>query len=221
MMRRAVICFTRLPLPGRTKTRLLPLLTGAQCARLHTAFLRDLAAVYAAVDADLFIAYSPEGEPDMLGEIFPRAAGFFPQQGWDLGERMHRAVSQVLEGGYDACVLTGTDLPELRPDHLSAAFSILEHADAAIGPTPDGGYYLIGLKRPCPALFSGQRYGGDTVYAGTLAATRAAGLSVGEAPPCGDVDTPADLRALARRMAGGESFTSRCLDELRKEGAAL
>ena len=211
MMRRAVICFTRLPLPGRTKTRLLPLLTGAQCARLHTAFLRDLAAVYAAVDADLFIAYSPEGEPDMLGEIFPRAAGFFPQQGWDLGERMHRALCRVLALGYRACLLTGSYLPLLTPGHLERAFQALEGADAVLGPTPDGGYYLVGLRRPSPALFTGQRYGHGTVYENTLSAARAAALRVAAAPVCSDVDTPEDLAALCARLAGAQGHTARLL----------
>ena len=59
-MKRAVICFTRVPVPGKTKTRLMPLLGGKNCARLHTAFLQDLAGVYRQLDADLFVAYAPE-----------------------------------------------------------------------------------------------------------------------------------------------------------------
>ena len=219
-MSRALICFTRVPALGRTKTRLLPVLTGEQCARLHTAFLEDLAGAYAGADAALYVAWAGAEGPGPLEDIFPNAA-FFPQRGAGLGERMDDAVARVLGLGHGACVLTGTDLPELTAGHLAAAFALLEQRDAAIGPTPDGGYYLVGLKRPCPELFRGKRYGGSTVFAQALAAFRAAGLSWGEAPPCPDVDTPEDLRALAARLAGGESRTARLLAELRKEGCAL
>ena len=147
-MKRALICFTRPPAPGRTKTRLMPLLSGDACAALHTAFLRDIAAVCGRVDADLYVAYAPEGDWGILRELFPAALDLFPQDGEGLGERMHRALSRVLALGYDACVLIGSDLPELTEGHLAAAFAALEEADASLGPTEDGGYYLVGLKKP-------------------------------------------------------------------------
>lgn len=84
-MKRAVICFTRVPVPGKTKTRLMPLLGGKNCARLHTAFLQDLAGVYRQLDADLFVAYAPEPHWEPLREIFPFAKAFLEQQGADLG----------------------------------------------------------------------------------------------------------------------------------------
>ena len=124
-MRRALICFTRPPAPGRTKTRLMPLLSGEECAALHTAFLRDIAAVCGRVDADLYVAYAPEGDWGILRELFPAALDLFPQDGEGLGERMHRALSRVLALGYDACVLIGSDLPELTEGHLAAAFAAL------------------------------------------------------------------------------------------------
>lgn len=98
-MRRALICFTRPPAPGRTKTRLMPLLSGDACAALHTAFLRDIAAVCGRVDADLYVAYAPEGDWGILRELFPAALDLFPQDGEGLGERMHRALSRVAGAG--------------------------------------------------------------------------------------------------------------------------
>ena len=77
-MRRAIICFTRAPIPGQTKTRLMPRLTGEQCAGLHRAFLRDLSRTFAQVDADLYIAYTPEGGEAALRELFPAARALFP-----------------------------------------------------------------------------------------------------------------------------------------------
>lgn len=214
-MKRAVICFTRVPRPGVTKTRLLPMLRPEQCAALHWAFLRDLARVYRQVEADLFVACTPDPAWEQLTDVFP-GAEFFPQNGGDLGEKMDRALRHVLALGYDAVVLTGADLPAMTADHLASGFAALESADIALGPTTDGGYYLIGTKGPCTALFRGQQYGGATVWENTLAAAKAAGFTVCSAAPCGDVDTPADLRELA---VSPDSHTGQFLAQLRKEGS--
>ena len=80
-MRQAVICFTRVPRPGVTKTRLLPVLSPKQCAALHTAFLKDLARVYRELDAALFVAYAPDPDWALLKDIFPMASALFPQTG--------------------------------------------------------------------------------------------------------------------------------------------
>lgn len=216
-MKRALICFTRPPVPGRTKTRLLPLLGGEACAALHTAFLRDIANLCGRVDADLFVAAAPEGDWGVLREIFPAALDIFSQTGEGLGERMHEALARVLSLGYDACVLTGSDLPELTEAHLAAAFAALEEADATLGPTADGGYYLVGLKKPCRSLFAGQSYGHANVYRNTLAAIRAAGLRFCPAPLCRDVDVPEDLSRL-RGTLRPDSHTARLLNTLLWEG---
>lgn len=208
-MKPAVICFTRVPLPGRTKTRLLPVLSPEQCAALHTAILRDLTATLSTVPARLFIAYDDPSGADgaALRPLFP-SASFFPQQGAGLGEKMHRALCHVLALGYSPVVLIGSDLPLLTAEHLTAAFTALSSADVTLGPTPDGGYYLVGVKSPSPALFSGQAYGTGSVLRDTIAAARSAGLSVALAPPCGDVDTPDDLLALSRTLRGKDTATA-------------
>lgn len=214
-MRKAVICFTRVPRPGVTKTRLLPLLPPEHCAGLHWAFLSDLAGVYRSLDADLFVAHTPDPDWMELKHVFPSASGFFPQAGKGLGEKMDNALGHVLALGYDAVVLTGADLPMMDSAQLNSGFSALEGADIALGPTPDGGYYLIGCKAPCPEVFFGQQYGGASVYENTLAAANAAGYTVGVAMPCNDVDTPEDLRNLE---VSPDSHTGLYLARLRKEG---
>ena len=84
-MKSAVICFTRVPKPGQTKTRLLGFLTPEQCARLHWAFLEDLAKVYHQVEADLFVSHTPDDAWEQLKAVFPGAVDFFSQTGADLG----------------------------------------------------------------------------------------------------------------------------------------
>ena len=217
MMKKAIICFTRVPRAGVTKTRLLPILSGEQCARLHTAFLRDLAMVYGKVEADLYVAYTADPEWEKLKEIFPSAKNFFPQEGADLGEKMYRAICNVLERGYDAVILTGADLPLMTKNHLESGFAALEGADVTLGPTSDGGYWLVGMKQSHKAVFEKQSYGGATVLENTVGAAKAAGLTVSFAKTCDDVDTPEDLAALGGKLSP-ESAT---YSYLKQEGFCL
>lgn len=210
-MKRAVICFTRVPKPGITKTRLLPVLTPEQCAGLHWAFLRDLAELYRQLDVHLFIGYAPDPDWESLKAVFPHA-GFYPQKGNDLGEKMYRVIRKVLDLGYESVVLTGTDLPMMTAAHLQSGFAVLDEKDIAIGPTSDGGYYLIGMQKPCREVFRIEGYGGASVFERTVAAAEDAGLSVGLTLPCDDVDTPGDLWELTKTVRPG-SHTEKFLKQ--------
>lgn len=220
-MKKAIICFTRIPIPSKTKTRLMPLLSGEQCAELHTAFLRDIASVCAETGAALFTAYTPDGDPVMLTDIFPQGTVFFPQEGADLGARMANALSHVLSQGYSACILIGADLPLLTAQHLHAALSALETHDMTLGPTSDGGYYLIGLRRPCPAVFENQQYSTASVFENTLAAAKDAGLTCCAAPLCDDTDTPEDLHRLWTTVKNHSSHTADCLRRFYEMGVIV
>ena len=195
-MKKAIICFTRVPRPGKTKTRLMGLLSGEQCAELHWAFLKDLNGVYENLDAELFVFHTPDPDWEMLKNVFPTAKGFYPQSGDGLGAKMNNALDAVLALGYDAVVLTGADLPAMGTAHLQSGFDGLRHADVTLGPTCDGGYYLVGVKAPAPYLFENQTYGSGSVFENARSAVAAAGKAFFSALPCDDVDTPADLRAL-------------------------
>ena len=211
-MKRAVILFTRVPRPGQTKTRLLPVLSPDQCAGLHWAFLKDLAEIYRDLDAHLFVAYTPDPDWELLKAVFPRA-GYLAQKGKDLGEKMYRALRTVLELDYESVILTGSDLPMMTADHLRSGFDALEESDIAIGPTSDGGYYLIGMKKPCREVFRIEGYGGASVFENTVSAAKNAGLTVGTALSCDDVDTPEDLENLAKTVRP-DSHTGRYLKEI-------
>ena len=195
-MKNAIICFTRVPRAGQTKTRLMGLLTGDQCAELHWAFLRDLARVYKTLEADLFVFHTPDPDWGSLKDVFPMAKGFYPQEGDGLGVKMDNALNAVLALGYDAAVLTGADLPAMTADHIRSGFDALCHGDVTLGPTADEGYYLVGVKAPAPYLFENQTYGAGSVFDNARSAAAAAGKSFCPALPCDDVDTPEDLRAL-------------------------
>ena len=211
--------FRSVPRPGLTKTRLLPILSAEQCVQLHWCFLKDMAEVYRELDAHLFVAYTPDPDWEELKAVFPDA-GFFAQKGADLGEKMYRAIRTVLKLGYKSVVLTGADLPRMGVQHLESGFAALNTGDIAIGPTSDGGYYLIGMKKPHRAVFHVEGYGGSSVYESTVAAAEAAGLTVSNALPYDDVDTPEDLKQLSACVDPG-SHTGKFLQKLQQEGLAL
>ena len=207
-MKNAILCFTRVPRAGLTKTRLMDLLSGEQCAQLHWAFLRDLSMIYKGMDADLFVFHTPDPDWESLREVFPMAKGFYPQAGDGLGEKMNHALNTVLALGYEAVVLTGADLPAMTKAHLRSGFDALTRADVTLGSTSDGGYYLVGVKSPAPFLFENQTYGSGSVFDNAVSAIAAAGKTFAPALACDDVDTPEDLRALRLSPA---SHTARYL----------
>ena len=191
-MKQAIICFTRVPKPGKTKTRLMPYLSGDQCAQLHWAFLRDLSEIYASLNADLLVAHTPDPDWDELKAVFPGAL-FFSQEGHDLGAKMNHALNLALSMGYETCILTGSDLPLMTREHLLSGFEALNQADITLGPTSDGGYYLVGVKEVSPFLFENQTYGYGNVFENTVASVQTAGKTCRPALGCDDVDTPEDL----------------------------
>ena len=202
-MKKAIICFTRIPKPGRTKTRLMPHLSAEECAEVHMAFLKDIAKLYPGCGADVFISYTEYDDPsdlETLKNLFPYALDIFPQTGADLGEKMHTALLKVLDMGYESCVLTGSDLPLMTREHIISGFEALEKADVTLGPTADGGYYLVGIKKPCYPLFSKQEYGCGSVYENALKAISESGQSFAPALPCSDVDTFDELLALKTKL---------------------
>ena len=201
-MKRAIIIFTKVPIAGRTKTRLMPQLTAQQCAELHTCFLRDIRSECEACDADIYVCYTPAGEEDkaLLMDILGAQQGWFPQQEAGLGERMYRALAQGLAMGYEQCVLIGTDVPELRAADLTQAFAVLKERDTVFGRTCDGGYYLVGMKTAHPEAFGPERYGHSHVLADTVEALQCVGITVGYTTTLADMDTPEDLRGYRERM---------------------
>mgnify|MGYP001029383254 FL=1 len=199
-MKKAVILFTRVPLPGQTKTRMMPRLSPGDCARLHACFLRDIVRECQKVSARLFVCYTPENQKERLISVTGRDVSYFPQEGEGLGERMDHAIRQVLGMGYDACVLIGSDVPELQAWHLKQAFQVLHYQDVVFGATADGGYYLVGMKQPSPAIFEGKQYGTGSVLEAAVRAAGEAGLGVGFTGMVPDMDCFEDLEGYRKRM---------------------
>ena len=213
--RDAYILMTRVPQPGKTKTRLMPALDAEACCRLHECFLRDIAEHVHPREADLFVYYlddCPDAEASMR-TFFPRADAFLSQEGEDLGKRMAYAFEQVFSMGYERAVLTGADIPELAAEDIDAAFSSLSKVDAVLNPTEDGGYYLIGLnaktvtkrKKLLSDLFEVTKFSTGSVFEETLEHIRSEGYSVQIGKCRRDIDTPEDLWAAKETYADGRA----------------
>jgi len=194
----AVIVMAKAPIPGYAKTRLVPALGAERAAALAERF------VAAAVAQALAAAIGPVdlcGTPDLHHPAFARHAGSagiaLSEQGdGDLGARMARAFDRWLTGGGHA-VMIGTDAPALDAAMLRRAAAALRDVDAVFVPAFDGGYALVGLRRPAPALFEGMTWSTPTVMAESRERLAAAGLSHIELPAVADIDEAADLVHLA------------------------
>ena len=153
---------------------------------------------------------TPEHEGDVWVALFD---GLY-RIGQDGAFRRMPHVEQTIAMGYGKCVLIGSDIPEITAAHLQSGFDALESADVTLGPTEDGGYYLVGMKKPNKAVFEKQEYGTDSVYDNAVAAVKEAGLSFAPAMMCRDVDTPQDLMELKKRLCGKSSRTAQCIDKI-------
>lgn len=197
MNRKALILFTRIPVPGKVKTRMMPILSVTECAALQKAMTLDTAHALSTLDRELFIFYSDEGPLQLLSGL-PEKARLYPQDGEDLGERMYNALTTVLAFGYDDCLLLGSDVPFLNVQDVNKAGRILEEKDIVFCPSPDGGYWLVGMHTPFRQVFQRQPYGTKSVLNEALACCAVYGLSVGLGPVRRDMDTPEDLTDLLK-----------------------
>ena len=191
----ALVVFARAPVRGKVKTRLAAEVGEVRATRAYAALLGLALARAACWEGPRAIACADSASLDYF-KALPQAAGFhcFPQEGADLGGRMRSALQRALAWA-PAAILMGTDVADLGEADLEDARTALTQVDVVLGPTADGGYWLLGVKADHPALFEGPHWGTPRVYAQTL--QRCAGLRVRALPIRRDVD---DARALAASL---------------------
>lgn len=183
-----VIVFARAPVGGRVKTRLG--LESHHAAQLHEAFVRDtlaLVSVFPAIELSTDEATNAWPECEVIRSVQPPG---------DLGVRLLAALADGLARDHSPVLILGSDSPTLPAGHLRALLDCT--ADAALGPTEDGGFYAISCRRTAAAMFAGVEWSTPGTLATTLAALRCAGLSTALGPAWYDVDDPASLARLAR-----------------------
>jgi rSAM/selenodomain-associated transferase 2/rSAM/selenodomain-associated transferase 1 len=203
--RQRLVIFTRYPEPGRTKTRMIPALGAMGAAELqrrmtqHT--LRWADRLHRSGRVAIEVRFDG-GDAALMAERFGSAFAYRPQSGGDLGRRMAQAFADVCAAGAPRVVIVGTDCPELSAQLAVAAFDALQRFDVVFGPATDGGYYLIGLRRPVPELFEGVVWGSGAVLSTSIQIAARLGLSVRLLKPLDDVDRPEDLGVWKRVVAG-------------------
>jgi uncharacterized protein len=195
-----VLVFSRAPLAGSVKRRLVPRLGAWGAARLHLRLTHHALRTAAAAGCGPVELHLTRGSALFKGNL--------TQRGADLGERMHRALSRALRR-HRGAILIGSDCPALRADDIRRAARLLAGGcHVVLGPAEDGGYVLIGARRVSPRLFDGIEWGSCGVYAATVKALDASGYRWRALRLLWDVDRPQDLERL--RALRSFSMPRRC-----------
>jgi uncharacterized protein len=193
----------RVPGAEPVKRRLHPALGAGPATLLYRCMLLDTLEAAARVPGlEVVAAFSPPRAAHAMAALAPRVRAM-AQRGRDLGARMANLVSDLLAAGHAAALVTGSDLPTLSVARFAEAAGVLDGgaADVVLGPSEDGGYYLIGLARPAPELFDDMRWSEPDVLAVTRMRAERLGLRVALLAPWYDVDTGADLARLRHGLA--------------------
>lgn len=192
----ALLIFARYPLPGKVKTRLAKTLGDEratifyracaehafqECVKLHEGIAR-------------YVFYSESSERENVMQWAGRDFTFADQGPGDLGERMHRAFKMAFDRGARKTVIVGTDVPDISAGSLADAIRLLNDVDTVIGPSHDGGYYLLGMKNLHGEVFSDIEWGSENVLTETMKRLEAKQLSIYRMPELSDIDTEEDLR---------------------------
>jgi rSAM/selenodomain-associated transferase 1 len=189
----ALVVFTKYPKPGLAKTRLIPLLGEVGAANLQrsmtTATLKEVQKLTGSVDIYVYFTGAKLTEMrSMFGDF-----NYRPQAEGDLGNRMLSAFQDLCPQADRRVIIIGCDCPDLNSSLIQSGFDRLQEKDLVLGRAADGGYYLIGLKRPIPALFRGISWSTDRVLSQTVNIATTLGLSIDYLPILRDIDRPEDL----------------------------
>lgn len=208
-MKSILVMVAKEPVPARVKTRLCPQLSPTCAAELYSCFVQDMADEMSRLTASddpssrvsVALAYTPEESAAAFKAILPVPIPLFPQHGSDLGERLLDIFEKLCGNGYDQVHIINSDSPDMPRSLISEAARLLEapQTDLVLGPCTDGGYYLVGLKKPVPELFRDMPWSTDRVLEMTMERARMLGLSCALLEPWYDIDTHDDLALFLER----------------------
>jgi rSAM/selenodomain-associated transferase 1 len=200
-MRRALLIVGKAPQAGSAKTRLVPPLSPADAAILYRGFLLDSVALGLGLGWDRVSVVHPTGHRQALAEFLSEPVRLFEQRGRALVNALASAFESHLAEGFDRVVLIGSDNPTLPRAPIDEACAALDEFDVSIGPSADGGWYLLGMREPHLGVFENVEWSTPRVHAQTLAQAERLGLRVHAVQEWYDVDEPNDLDRLQRELA--------------------
>jgi uncharacterized protein len=193
----AAIIMAKQPQVGKTKTRLCPPFTPAEAAALAEALLLDTLDVVARIPGTaLAVAITPVEARVYFEQISPPGTLLLPVQGSSIGDCLSMALNNLLESGFTKALALNADGPSLPPEYLSQAVDLLDTHELVLGPSLDGGYYLIGMKKFIPQVFNRIAWSTERVLLQTLEQANALGLKYALTPEWYDVDTAKDVERL-------------------------
>lgn len=211
LKKKAIIVFTRVPIEGKTKTRLMSEYTAKEAAALHHFFITCILSAIEPLRAQLdgYLFYTPAGEKSKLTALIdeenPQQEAywhFVVQQGETLWQKMEYAFSYCFDRGYERVILVGTDIPQMNTADIRQAIAALDSNDMVFLPTEDGGYCLIGMNRKISQVFSISDQS-NVLEASIRAVESIASYELLEEKR--DIDTPQDLEELIQEWEeGGE-----------------
>jgi rSAM/selenodomain-associated transferase 1 len=200
-----LVIFAKSPRPGYVKTRMCPPLTPREAADLYAAMLEDVmhesARAAKEIGLEVLVALDPRSDPGEFINRVSRGFAAVPQRGADLGQRMTSAIDEALARGAAKVMLRGSDNPALGVERIAEVEAGLNEYDLVVSPDLDGGYGMIGLRRPAAGLFDHPMSTGS-VLRDTLANARSLGLSVRVTEPSFDLDQYRDLVRLRELPEG-------------------
>ena len=210
----ALAVMTKAPRAGKVKTRLSPPLTPEEAAALNSCFLRDTTAAIASTASEGLArgiaVYTPVGAEGAYGGILPDEFELVPQRGDAFGKRLTFAIEDLLSLGFDSVCLIDSDSPTVPQRAFTEAATILAQREdtVVLGPSDDGGYYLIGLKKLHRALFEDIAWSTGRVLQQTIERARQMNLQVHLLPTWYDVDDRMTLRRLCEEFFGPDGCTA-------------
>lgn len=211
-MRPVCIVMVKAPRAGEVKTRLVPPLSGAQAASVAACFAQDTVAALRRVVPNVIVAYAPaDGRAALEALLPPGNLSWLEQRGQDLGERLSTAVTHATSLGHSPVIVTGSDSPTLPSSFVESAIASLSarKSDIALGPTEDGGYYLVGLRQPAAGLFRNVAWSTPRAHQQTSQNAARLNLRVLDLPHWYDVDTFSDLLHLRDEIFTSEEARAR------------
>jgi len=207
-----LLIMAKAPISGTVKTRLR--LQPEVAARLQAALIRDTAHKAHAL-APTTVAGAPPDRLHLIQDLLPDDVPLIPQSEGNLGVRMLAGARILFADAPDLVLILGTDAPTLPPEAIGTAANSLHTHDISIIPSKDGGYVLLGLRKPHGAVFSGIEWSTAAVHEQTLRRAKEAALSVYEGTPWRDVDEPGDLTRLRKELGACPELAPRTAEVLR------
>ncbi|MHC4617283.1 MAG: TIGR04282 family arsenosugar biosynthesis glycosyltransferase [Planctomycetota bacterium] len=214
-----VLFFVRYPAPGKVKTRLAKKIGRERAAEVYRNFVLDILDTLQTLNVNLRIFLEPPDAVDDFRHWLREDHTYVLQTGRDLGQKMKNAFIHAFAEGFSKLVLIGSDLPDLPADYLNLSLEALDTHDTVIGPTSDGGYYLIGFAKQAflPEAFEDIAWGTDRVFMHTVKTLKRHGRKLYVLPQWHDVDTLDDVKSLLARSRNTNFRHSRTFSFLQEQ----